>query len=179
MTNVLKKVKRCLAVCLCMGLFMTTYQTVLAQENSDSDAMQEYLEKVAAGVEVYPLIDEEGVLVGYYEPNREDNVNAVMPRYSTNINWTLESYQYGFGENIYTLTSGDKIYVNIAQSVSGTSYIGLYNTSTDKLSYFTGTETTNGWNGTITLVDVSQATYRFAISNQSENTITYKGYYSL
>lgn len=86
MNNALKKVGRCLAVCLCMGLFMTTYQTVSAQENTDSDIMQEYLEKVAAGVEVYPLVDEEGVMLGYYEPNREGNINAVMPRYTSNIN---------------------------------------------------------------------------------------------
>lgn len=56
---------------------------------------------------------------GYYEPNREENVDSVMPRYATNINWTIGSHQYGPGENIYTLTDGDKIYVNIAQSVSG------------------------------------------------------------
>ncbi|MDE6744981.1 MAG: hypothetical protein K2J95_13990 [Lachnospiraceae bacterium] len=179
MKNMLKKVKRCLAVCLCMGLFMTTCLTVSAQENADSDIMQEYLEKVAAGVEVYPLVNEEGVMVGYYEPNREERVNAVMPRYDANVNWTLKSYQYGIGENAYTLGEGDKIYINIEQSVSGTSYLGIYNTSTDKLTVFMGTKTTNGWNGTITLGDVSQATYRFAIYNQSESTITYTGYYSL
>lgn len=158
---------------------MTTYQTVSAQENADSNIMQEYLEKVAAGMEVYPLLDEEGIFWGYYEPNREENVDSVIPRYATNINWTIGSHQYGPGENIYTLADGDKIYVKIAQSVLGTSYLGLYNTSTDKLTVFTATKTTNGWDGTITLVDVSQATYRFAISNQSENTITYTGYYSL
>ncbi len=178
MKDALKKVRKCLAVCLCLGLFMTTYQTVSAQENTDIDIMQEYLEKVAAGVEVYPLVDEEGVMLGFYEPNREENVNAAMPRYSTNVNWTIESYHYGMGENSYTLTDGDKIYINITQSVSGTSYIGLYNTSTEKFTYFTNTKTTNGWNGTITL-GLSQATYRFGITNQSGSTITYTGYYTL
>lgn len=157
---------------------MATGQTALAQEEEGS-AMQEYLEKVAAGVEIYPLTDENGVMLGYYEPNGEAEADAVIPRYATNINWTIGSYHYGQGENVYTLTDGDKIYVNIAQSVSGTSYIGLYNTSAEKLTVFNNTKTTNGWNGTITLVDVSKGTYGFAISNQSGSTITYSGYYSL
>lgn len=80
MRKALTKVKRCLAVCLCLALVMTTSQVVAARENANSNIMQEYLEKVAMGVDIYPLVDEEGAMYGYYEPYSENDIKAVMPR---------------------------------------------------------------------------------------------------
>ena len=176
----LKKVKRYVAVCLCVVLFMTTNQVTSAQENTDSDIMQEYLEKVAAGVEVYLLVDEEGVMFGYYEPYSEENINAVMPRYAVNVDWTIEAQKYSRGVNVYTLSGGYEISVTIAFSQEGTSYLGLYDTSAGRLLKFTETKSTNGWNGKLTFTsEFTTSTYNFAIINSSDSTITYTGHYSL
>ena len=180
MRKVLTKVKRCLAVCLCLALFMTTSQVTAAQENADSDIMQEYLEKMATGVDIYPLVDEEGVMYGYYEPYSEDDMKAVMPRYGSSIEWTIGSNQYTKGVNIYTLAAGKIIYVAIGFSEEGRSRLGLYNRATDEPIIFPATEVTNGWSGKITLGEnVTTSTYSFAIFNYSDHTITYTGSYSL
>ncbi len=180
MRDMIKKVKRCVAVCLCVALFLTTDQITSAHENADSDIMQEYLEKVAAGVEVYLLVDEEGVMFGYYEPYGKENVNAVMPRYGVNINWTIAPQKSSYGENVYTLGEGIEISVSIAVSQEGTSYLGLYDTAADKVRKFADTKSTNGWNGKLILTsEFTTSTYSFAILNYSDSTITYTGHYSL
>ena len=142
--------------------------------------MEEYLEKVAAGVEIYPLVDEAGVLFGYYEPYSEDDVNSVMPRYTANVNWTIGSNKNTKGTFAYELGTGDVINVVIGVSREGTSYLGLCDVATGKTMKFIATESTNGWNGKVTLGSgVPTATYNFIIFNDSNNTITYTVTYSL
>lgn len=175
----LKKIKRCAALCLCAALFMTTNQIASAQETEDRDIMQEYLDKAAAGVEIYPLVDEEGVLFGYYEPYSEDDINAVMPLYSSNIEWTVEPQHCRKGANVYTLGNGNVINVSISASAAGTSYLGLVDTATDQLHIFTETKSTSGWFGKITMSTFATSTYSFCILNDSDITITYTGSYSL
>ncbi|MCM1187040.1 MAG: hypothetical protein NC251_02120 [Lachnoclostridium sp.] len=177
--GIIKKVKKWGSVCLCMTLFMTTYQTASAQENADSGITQEYLDNVTAETEIYPLVDEEGVTIGYYEPTNKENINAVMPRYSSNITWTLAPNTYGQGENVYTLTTGDKISFKIGVTYGGTSYLALYNTSTGRFMTFYDTESTTGWEGSITFTNLATDTYSFAIFNASDTTITYFGHYTL
>lgn len=162
---------------VCVALFMTTNQVASAQENEDRNIMQEYLEKVAAGVEIYLLEDEEGIVFGYYEPFNKDDV--VMPRYTSNIEWTAEPQHYKVGDNVYTLGIGSEIYVSISASTDGTSYLGLYERTEGLLHLFGNSKSTSGWYGKITLSTFDTSTYSFAIFNDSDSTITYKGTYSL
>ncbi len=188
MRNLLKSVTKCFLASLMIAAFFMNVQTVAAQEYATDEyatdefetdeVLREYMEKKAAGAEVYLLTDDEGNLLGYYEPAVKGEDNSVMPRYKANVNWTLEARSYGRGDNVYTLGGGSKIEVNIAQDTEGASCIELYNTKTDEYTVLQTTETTNGWNGTIILKSIfPSGTYSFSIHNKSSKTITYTGYY--
>lgn len=176
----LKYVKRILLVTVLCFSFLANVGAVSAQEYDDDEIMQEYREKKSAGVEVYPLTDGDGNVLGYYEPHEDISTNYVMPRYTSNVNWEIESHGYGRGDNIYTLGGGSRIEVNISQSASGKSYIELYDRENEEYINLSSTETTSGWNGTIVLrSSFSDGTYSFSIHNVSDKTITYSGYYIL
>ena len=127
------------------------------------------------------MIDENGDFMGYYEPYSEHNPEPmIMPRYASNVNWTIKAGRYDYGVNQYTLGAGMKMNVNISQSRTGTSYLTFQNRTSNSSLRFTNTKVTNGWNGTITFgPSVSTALYSFGIENASANTITYTGTYSL
>lgn len=154
---------------------------VMAQENTEDELLAEFWEKKEKGFEIYELTDENGKLIAYYEPYSETNPNlneGIMLAYVSSINWEVQPGLYTWGENRYTLWEGMKIQVNISQSRIGLSYLTFHNTATGKSLRFTQTAVTNGWNGTITLVDVS-GVFSFGIENASSNTIRYTGTYSL
>ncbi len=143
---------------------------------------EEYLEKKSSGIEIIDLIDENGNLIGYYEPFTDEERDAFSKlRYSANINWTISAGYTTYGSNQYTLSAGSQITVNISQSRTGTSYLRFYNHSTNSFVRFTGTATTNGWSGKIVVLGsgVSTGVYSFGIENASSNSITYSGTYAL
>lgn len=178
MRNLLKIAAKCFLASLMIVSFFMNAKTVSAHEYETDEVMQEYQEKKAAGIEVYLLTDDEGNVLGYYEPAVRGENHSVMPRYTANVNWTLEARSYGRGNNVYTLGGGSRIEVNISQNVEGASCIELYNTDTDEYAVLQTTETTNGWDGTIVLRSIfPSGTYSFAIHNKSSKTITYTGYY--
>lgn len=176
-----KKIKRgVLTAVLVFTAFALNFQTALAGENMENDVMVEEWETAAESREVYPLLDEDGVVVGYYEPYLDNESKPVEPRYSANIDWTVGAKKYTHGDNRYSLAAGMIIEVNIQQSVEGQSYLALYNVNTGVLKRINHSSTTSGWDGKITLLEnFVTDTYSFAIENLSDNSITYTGYYSL
>ena len=164
-------------------LFSSGVQLVAAQEvnnNFEDFIFCEYEEKKEDGLEVYALLDENGKFMGYYEPYSEVNPQPMKgQRYTANINWTISSGTYAYGDNQYTRSAGMKIQVNISQSRTGTSYLTFHNRTSNSSVRFTNTKVTNGWNGTLTLHGIDTAVYSFGIENASSNTITYSGSYSL
>lgn len=54
---------------------------------------------------------------------------------------------------------------------------GLYNNDTGKYGYPAGSESSTGWEGTIT--PSADGLYSLAIRNNTESTVNYKGTFSL
>lgn len=184
MKKIRKIVKHIMAIAVMVGLITSlTSQNIKAQEAVEKVEEQvniEYLEKKEAGLEVYELLDENGMFIGYYEPYSESNPEPVkMARLGSSISWEVPSGKYVYGTNIYDLSDGVKIYVNITQSIKGTSYLTFHNRSTNSSLRFTNTKVDNGWKGTITLASIKTAKYSFGIENASSKSITYMGSYSL
>ncbi len=150
--------------------------TILIISNIYEVKAQEYIKN-----ETIALTDENGDICAYYTPYSDTNPEpTIKPRYTSNINWTINAGRYTVGDNQYTLSSGISIQINVSQSKTGKSYIILYNRSTNTYKYLTNTETTNGWNGTINLGNnFNGGLYSIGIANLSSNTITYSGSYSL
>lgn len=161
---------------LLFGILLNS-QSVAAQEIAEKDVVNEYLEKKENGVIMDEIYDEDGRLVAYYEPFSESNPMPVMPRWS--INWTVSPGYYMYSDEIKSMKTGTKVYVSITQNRTGSSYLTFCNRDTGNSLRFTNTLTTNGWNGTVTFVNVSESRFSFGIENASSATITYSGTYTI
>lgn len=171
--------KAVLSGIMAMLMLILNCMPVFAVEDVDY-VMVEFQEKKEAGLEVYELTDQYGNMAGYYEPFSDTNPEPASPRYTSTINWTISGNHNVVGVNRYTLGEGSKIYVKISQSKTGSSTLGLYNQDEDHRYWFPKTTTTDGWSGTITLSsNISTGVYGFAIKNESSDSITYTGYYTL
>lgn len=162
---------------------LTIYETPCMANGIDhadkASVKEDYEYKKSSGIEVYELLDENGIFMGYYEPYSDTNPRPVPGRYGSSIDWTIGSGLYTYGVNQYTLSSGITMDINISQSVTGTSYLTFQNRTTNSSLRFTNTMVTNGWNGTITFSGINTAVYSFGIENASPYTIRYVGTYSL
>lgn len=154
---------------------------VMAQENIDDQVYAEYNEKKEAGLEVYDLRDDDGNFMGYYEPYSEANPNpndGIMPHVVRSVDWTINAGRSGYSDEQFILVKGMTLGVNIRQSRTGRSYLLLYGVGTD--IRITTTETTNGWDGTITFsYELVPGGYNFGIENASSNQIRYYGIYAI
>lgn len=158
-------------------MVLANFMPVKAQESADNSAMAKYLEKKAAGSDLSEIYDEEGNVIAYFELFSESNPERPTPRYSSSISWTISSNTYSYGDNVYALAEGAIITVKISQSQTGASYLGLYDKNNSKFTYNKSSYTTNGWDGTMTVI--KSGLYSFGIKNASSSTITYSGSYSL
>lgn len=114
----------------------------------------DFEQKKAAGMDVYELIDDNGNIIGYFEPYSDINPapsSQIIPRYASLVDVTVAARDTVVGSNQYSLQAGDEMQLDISQSTEGKSYL-------------TGIET---------------ATYSFGIENASSKEITYSGTYSL
>lgn len=152
---------------------------VMAQENIDDKVYEEYNEKKEAGLEVFDLRDDDGNFMGYYEPYSESNPDpneGIMPHGVRSIDWTINAGRSSYSSEQYILIKGMTMEVDISQSRTGKSYLLLYGVGTN--IRITTTETTNGWNGTITFsYELVPGGYSFGIENASSNQIRYSGIY--
>lgn len=158
-------------------LFMGNQQHIFAEEY---DVEQEYLDKKAAGVEVYEIISSKGDFMGYYEPCPEDFNRNTRQAYPEK-DWAIPANTMSYINTKLTLIKGDKITVNFTQSPSGAGYTGqlaLRDADDGTFGIVNGSVTTNGWtNGTITVGYSGH--FNFAIQNTSSYKITYNGSYSI
>ena len=171
-----KLTKMILALLMSVFVLMENTPVVLAEGNS---CYAEYLAKKAAGVEIYEIVREDGVFMGYFEPYSETNPAPTQARTSSNIDWELPANTHTCGVNTYYLTEDTRINVSITQSPSGAGYagyLGLKDADTGYFSFYDGTISTNGWNGT--LVVAYDGNFSFAIMNASNYSIRYTGSYS-
>lgn len=155
---------------------------VMAQENINDKVFTEYNSKKEAGMEVYDLRDDDGNFMGYYEPYSETNPNpneGIMPHPAYSIDWTIDPGRVKFSGEQFILINGMKMDVIVSQNRNGRSYLTFYRASTGTSLRFNNTETTNGWNGTITFSGIAPGGYSFGIENNSLNPITYTGLYLL
>ncbi len=155
---------------------VTAQETIVTMEDT------EFRDKKAAGIEVYELIDENGNMVGYFEPYSDSNPapsSTIMPRYTSLIDITVAAGDTVVGSNQYALQAGDEIQLDISQDIEGKSYLRFKNRDTNSYIRFLKTQTTNGWQGTLHLTGIESASYSFGIENASSKEITYSGTYSL
>lgn len=167
--------RKLLTAALTLSMLFVNLLPVKAQENNNYDAQSEYQERLAAGDEVYEIVDNDGTFIGYYEEGP-----SIMPRYGSSVNWTIGANTFTWGSNSYSLSNGHQITVNISQSTTGESYIVLVRPDTKVMTRLLSTKTTNGWNSVvITLAGITADNYAFGIANYSSKSITYSGTYSL
>lgn len=160
-------------------LALANQQILYAEE---IDLEQEYFEKKEAGIEIYEIIDNEGNLMGYFEPNcvKEVNENARLGIKFDIGNWTIPGKTTSWTNRVHSLLKGDKITVNITQIQNGPnfpSYLVLRDNDNGTFAVINSSLTTNGWkNGTITVG--YDGHFNFGIQNVSTQSITYVGTYS-
>lgn len=164
-----------LAGCILMGNTPNVYA-------EDDTFYAEYLAKKAAGIEVYEIVSEEGVLIGYFQPYSDTDAQTMQTRAASTsyIDWEIVSGNYGYGSNKYSLKQYDNVEVKVSQNPSGAgcvSYVGLRDEDTGMVGFADSTITTNGWDGVI-LVGYD-GNFSLAIRNASPYTIRYTGNYSI
>lgn len=154
--------------------------SVMAQEEIMTNT--DFEQKKAAGMDVYELIDDNGNIIGYFEPYSDINPapsSQIIPRYASLVDVTVAAGDTVVGSNQYTLQAGDEMQLDISQNTEGKSYLRFKNRDTNSYIRFLNTQTTNGWHGTLHLTGIETATYSFGIENASSKEITYSGTYSL
>lgn len=160
-------------------LFLGNQHYVFAEE---VDVRQEYLDKKAAGVEVYEITRENGDFIGYYEPGSNDVTDNNTERSSSYDigKWTIPSNTTSGINKKLSLIKGDKITINISQKPNGSGYpcyLALKDVDTGVIDNITHSITTNGWkNCTITIGYSGH--FNFAINNISGHSITFTGSFS-
>lgn len=156
---------------------------VMAQENIDDNVFVEYTEKKEEGLEVYELKDDEGNFMGYYEPYSESNPDpneGIMPHPVLGIDWIVDPGSIALGDQQHIIIKGMKMEVRIAQNRFGKSYLVVRRLDTNTIFRVNGSETMNGWNGTITFQPgLYPGGYLFGIENASSMQISYNGIYSI
>lgn len=161
-----------LVVCLFLG-----GQQYIFAENIDVE--QEYLDKKAAGEEVYEIKKENGDFVGYYEPYSDGQLSSnAKSGITSNIGkWVIPSNTTVWSNTKHSWLKGDKITVNISQTPSGAgylSYLALRDADDGAVIIVSGSATTNGWDGGIITIGYN-GHFNFAIDNTSAHSITYTG----
>lgn len=164
-----------LAGCILMGNTPNVYA-----ENDTFYA--EYLAKKAAGIEVYEIVSEDGVLMGYFQPYSDTNPQTVQAQTASTsyIDWEISANSHACGVNTYSLRQYDNVEVKISQSPSGAGcpgYIGLKDVDTGVYGFANETISTNGWDGV--LLAAYDGNFAFAIKNDSPYKIRYTGRYSI
>lgn len=145
-----------------------------------SDTMDEFFNKMAAGIPVSEIEDEQGYVKGYYEPGatREPKPQGTADRYYAGFCWTMEPgmcYYGGSTLQLNSVTGNPTLQIHITQSQTGKSYLVLKDNKTGDKVRILASETENGWHGTLHLGSIPTAYYSIGIENASSETIIYHG----
>ena len=123
---------------------------------------------------VYEMLNEEGEVIAVYEEIEGDDV--LQSRASWTIDWTVKPGVQTAGSSRIESYAGLEFSHNIKFSRTGTSKIGI--ASHDEKYIYWGATSTNGFEGVIT-INRAMGKVSLAIRNDSSNTITYTGSYTI
>lgn len=169
------------AIMLTFSMLFTNIQSVNAAQRDDFNLEAEIALKKAAGIEVYELVDANGNVMGYIQPNVEVTEKETRASNKYSFSWdnvpakrdVHHSYSHSF-------IAGDEIYVTIYQNPSGTghtSYLGLWDNERAIYGFIPSSETTTGWSSNTMIKVGYTGHFSLAISNSSSGPISYSGSY--
>lgn len=154
------------------GILVFNKQTLFAQE-----ANFERISTASKETDSIEIVDENGNVMAIYTPYSETNpAPTIMPRYAANIDWNIGKGSHR-GSSQFNMNTNTKINVAIKISPNASSNIGLYDCESGVYGYPATSESTTGWNGTIT--PSRSGLYSIAIRNNTNGTVNYKGTFSL
>lgn len=153
-----------------MGILLGNSQIVKAEIRADEKLVIE---------DAIDFIDDEGNVIATFTPYSEDDPAPAEfgKAVSHNVDVELGAGRSGYLENIYSLKHGDRIDFNITISPQASSQIGLYNRNTGLFGFPTGSLSSTGWNGYLTVN--GDGRYSLAFDNLSNVRARYKGTYTL
>ena len=157
--------------------------TPYAEQKVGEAEMAKFWERRAEGLPAYALQDEEGFVAEWSE---SDDFGKGIERerlsgsYYLGFRWKMEGGMCYYGGNEMkrgTPVMYSTIQVHVEQSRKGKSYLVLKNQDTGEKVRILGSETEDGWDGTIKMGSIPEALYSIGIENASGEEITYRGMY--
>ncbi len=157
--------------------------TPYAEQNVGEEKMAEFWERKAAGLPAYALQDEEGFVQEWRESDALEDGSVrgqLSGSYYLGFRWKMGAGMCYYGGNKMkrgTPVMYSTLQVHVQQSKKGKSYLVLKNRDTGEKVRILGSETEDGWDGTIKMGSIPEAYYSIGIENASGEEITYQGIY--
>lgn len=157
--------------------------TPYAEQDVGEEKMAEYWERKAAGLPAYVLQDEEGFVQEWRDSDALEDGSGrewLSGSYCLGFRWKMGAGMCYYGGNKMkrgTPVVYSTLQVHVQQSRKGKSYLVLKNRDTGEKVRILGSETEDGWNGTIKMGSIPEAYYSVGIENASGEEITYRGIY--
>ncbi len=146
--------------------------TPYEKQGIEIDTIENFWQRKELGETAIPILDEEnGYFLGYHSTGN----NLLYIGFTRDIG----AGKCYFGGNTLKLGSDTVIQANIPQDHKGTSYLVLKNEKTKEMFRLLGSETDNGWYGSIHMKSIPSAYYSIGIENASSEQITYRGIYGI
>lgn len=157
--------------------------TPYAGQKVGEEGMAGFWERKAAGLSAYALQDEDGFVLEWRETDnfgKGIGQGQVSGSYYLGFQWKMGAGMCYYGGNKMkrgTPVMYSTLQVHVQQSRKGKSYLVLKNRDTGEKVRILGSETEDGWDGTIKMGSIPEAYYSIGIENASGEEITYRGIY--
>ena len=172
------KNKKIVATILTVAMAMCMSFSAFAAE-PDNELYNVSTEEITYVQNVVEFIDGEGNVIATFTPYSEtDPAPSELQRTTTYIvDVQLGGNMSGALGNVYTLSDGHRIDLNITIDPQVSCNIGLFNNDSNVFGFPAGGLSSSGWYGYITVH--GDGRYSLAFKNNSSTTTTFKGTYTL